>query len=71
MPKRKKLLVDPAVQGSLLRRVTFHWALFFTGLFSTHVVDQLLLTSLVSPKFLKSGSVFFSVFNAALLNLLQ
>lgn len=32
MPKRKKLFVDGAVQGSLLRRVAFHWSLYFTGL---------------------------------------
>lgn len=32
MRHRKKLFVDQAVQGSLLRRVALHWALFFTGL---------------------------------------
>lgn len=32
MAKRKKLFVDRAVQGSLLRRVALHWALYFTGL---------------------------------------
>lgn len=32
MPKRKRLFIDKAVQGSLLRRVALHWALYFTGL---------------------------------------
>jgi len=32
MAKRRKLFVDRAVQGSLLRRVALHWALYFTSL---------------------------------------
>jgi hypothetical protein len=32
MAKRRKLFVDRAVQGSLLRRVALHWAFYFTGL---------------------------------------
>ena len=32
MAKRRKLFVDRAVQGSLLRRVALHWALYFTGM---------------------------------------
>jgi hypothetical protein len=32
MAKRRKLFVDRAVQGSLLRRVALHWALYFTCL---------------------------------------
>ena len=32
MAKRRKLFVDKAVQGSLLRRVALHWAFYFTGL---------------------------------------
>lgn len=32
MAKRRKLFVDRAVQGSLLRRIVLHWALYFTGL---------------------------------------
>lgn len=32
MAKRRKLFVDRAVQGSLLRRVALHWAVYFTAL---------------------------------------
>lgn len=32
MAKRRKLLIDRAVQGALLRRVALHWAFYFTGL---------------------------------------
>jgi hypothetical protein len=32
MAKRRKLFVDRAVQGALLRRVALHWAFYFTGL---------------------------------------
>ena len=32
MAKRRKLFVDRAVQGALLRRIALHWAFYFTGL---------------------------------------
>jgi hypothetical protein len=28
--KRRKALVDPEVQGGILRKITFHWIVFFT-----------------------------------------
>lgn len=43
--KRKKLFVDPAVQGCLAKRLTFHWIVFFAIVISL----QFLMTWMMNP----------------------
>ena len=40
--QRKKLLIDPVVQGALLRRLMLHWLYVMLGLFAALLIGQIL-----------------------------
>ena len=42
--QRKKLFIDPAVQGALLRRLMLHWIYVMIALFSCLLIGQILST---------------------------
>lgn len=41
-PKRRKLLINPRVQGALIARTLAHWSLFLLGMFGLLFVYQVL-----------------------------
>ena len=47
--KRKKLFIDAAVQGALLRRLLIHWFCFACGALSTVVILQIMLQGVEHP----------------------
>lgn len=46
--RRKKLIVDPAMQWALIRRLTSHWLMFLGMLFAGHLLYEY-MRSFVSP----------------------
>ncbi len=47
--KRKKVFIDPAVQGALLRRLMFHWFAFAFGATWTIVILQVMTHGIQHP----------------------
>lgn len=47
--KRKKLFIDPIVQGALLRRIMVHWVYFILGSFFTIVTLQVMVHGVDRP----------------------
>lgn len=41
--KRKKMFIDPVVQGALLRRIMLHWVYFVIGSFFTIITLQVMV----------------------------
>lgn len=44
--QRKKLFIDPVVQGALLRRLMLHWLYLMLGLFTALLIGQVLSTGM-------------------------
>jgi methyl-accepting chemotaxis protein len=49
--RRRQRFIDPAVQGTLIKRVTFHWLVFFAASFILLPVWQVLFGGVVATSF--------------------